>query len=164
MNYTISLSKFLVSALTLVVLSGCATTGGEQHIDAQGEDAATINSTSTRYGFQKWTQFSPYSVNEKIVPLGFVSDPEKVRVAPGKSAIVVRARYNDGGNGPFITLVPMKVELLPGTTYEINGIVTGTTVEAWLSLASTHEKASSSFFASGRESLASPTVVKLPLR
>lgn len=156
----ITLPRLFVNTLILAVLSGCAVTGGDQHVEAQGKDAVTIKGTSTDYGYMKWTLFSVYSVNGKIVPLGFISDPDKTKIAPGKSAIVVRARYNDGGNGPFITLVPMNVELLPDTTYEIHGTVTGIKVEVWLTQASTQEKASDSFFANERQSLAPPTVIK----
>lgn len=158
-----SLKHLAISVLS-IILSACATTGEGFHADAQGIGVVTVNKTFHREGIFTWTSFTLYSVNGKRVPPGFVAAPNNTKLAPGKSKIVALASFNDGGGGPYEAEVPMEVELLPDATYEIDGRVSGMTVEAWLTLASTKGKASRSFFANGITPLKAPTIIRYQLK
>lgn len=158
-----SLLKHLAIPLLSIILSACAATGEGFHPDAQGVGVVTVNKTFHREGLHTWTSFALYSVNGKRVPPGFISAPDNTKLAPGKSKIVALASFNDGG-GPYEAEVPMEVELLPDATYEIDGRVSGMTVETWLTLASTKEKASKSFFANGRTTGNAPTIIRYQLK
>jgi hypothetical protein len=143
-----------------MVLTSCASIGGDYHVDVSEGSAVTIKKTFVRFGSLRWNSVALHSVNGKLVRPGLLTAPDYTMLAPGKSNIVAVVMYNNGGSAPSAAEVPMEVELLPGLTYEVQGSVSGSMVEVWLALASTKEKTSRSFFSSGKALMTTPILIR----
>lgn len=155
--------KQLVASALILLLSACSTIGGGQEVTAS-YDVSIVKGSFNREGAFTWISFSLYSINGEKVPYGFFSGPPPVKLVPGKHTLVALASFNNGMGAPSEAKISMAVDLKAGSTYEISGTVSGTSVEAWLGNAATKEKSSLSFFAPWDKTYQAPTVIKLPAR
>lgn len=156
-------NKHLI-VLALMLLGGCATIGdGAPEITAP-PDVSIVKGSFNREGAFTWIAFGLDAINGNPVPYGLFSRSPPVKLVPGKYALVVLGRFNNGIGAPSEARISMEVELEPGITYEINGKASGAHVEAWLNNVATKEKTSLSFSAPWNQIYQAPTVIKLPAR
>lgn len=135
--------------LTLSMLAGCATPGGDRSTfsDSQAADAASITGRWIRESAFVWEGYSLFAVDDKFVAAPAMSRSEHAtaKVSPGPHKLAVKVIFNRGGlggAGPFQAFVPVAAELKPGAKYRVVGKVTGTAAQAWLEDAETKERVS----------------------
>jgi hypothetical protein len=156
--------KVSFSALILVMLAACASTGGSSFSPSESTNSASIQAYWNRESLAVWEGYELLSIDNKFVSYGMFLDPTTAttKIEPGQRKIVVSVKFNKGyGTGPFEAFVPMDVELKPAMQYQLKGMAAGTTVEAWLELASTGEKASNVFKAMYGKSAPAPVAIPI---
>jgi predicted ribosomally synthesized peptide with SipW-like signal peptide len=134
-------------SLNMLVLAGCATTGGTNSAftDSEAADAASIKGRWKRESAFVWEGYSLLAIDDKFVtsPLADRQEHVSAKVSPGSRKLAVKVVFNRGlGSGPLEGFVPVTAELKPSVNYRINGKVTGTAVEAWLEDSATNERVS----------------------
>ena len=156
--------KVSLSALISVMLTACASTSGSSFSPSESASSASVKAYWNRESLSVWEGYELLSVDNKFISYGMFLDPTTAttKIEPGQRKIVISVRFNKGyGTGPFEALVPMDVELKPTVQYQLKGMTTGTTVEAWLELASTGEKASNVYTAMYGKSAPAPVAIPI---
>lgn len=124
-------TRMIILSAIAVLLTGCATTNSYQEPNTSTK-SATVSGSSVRNGMFDWSDTSIDSIDNKSVN-SFWSNTAKVRVQPGMHQFVIATNYNKQflGNGPFVAMTEVRVNVQPYKNYHFASKVNGTTVSVW---------------------------------
>ncbi len=144
------MKKLLIVIASLIIMTGCATSGGYKQPDESVAFATITNPAPTVISQFNWQKYFVQKIDGEEVDYSkeFWSSNGAYgavrRISPGTHNFVIRCTFNNNGTGKYVGFIDIEAELEAGINYELVGSLSGKTMDAYFINSETGKKAKQS--------------------